>query len=168
MINPEIQKAVNQQIKQEITAAYNYLGMSAYFHHENLSGFAQWCLIQYQEELQHALKLFHYLLDREGRIKLEPIEAPQCNYDSPLEVFKTALAQEQENTRSIDALYERASALKDHATVSHLQWFVNEQVEEEKTVGEALSLVERAGSDPNAILYLNDRFASRQSDESQV
>lgn len=168
MINSDIQKAVNQQIKQEIAAAYSYLGMSAYFHHENLSGFAQWCLVQYQEELQHALRLFHYLLDREGHIKLEPIEAPRCDYDSPLEVFKTALAKEQENTRSIDALYERASALNDHATISHLQWFVDEQVEEEKIVGEALSLVERAGSDPNAILYLNDRFGNRQSGESQV
>lgn len=164
MINPEIQETVNQQIKQEITAAYNYLGMSAYFHHENLSGFAQWCLIQYQEELQHALKLFHYLLDREGRIKLEPIEAPKCNYDSPLEVFKTALAQEQENTRSIDALYERASALKDHATVSHLQWFVNEQVEEEASTRAVIDQLKMVDGNPNGLFMIDRELAARQFD----
>lgn len=166
MIKADLQKAINQQIKQEIAAAYSYLGMSAYFHHENLSGFAHWCFLQYQEELEHALRLFNYLLDREGRIQLEPIEAAKCEYSSPIEVFKTALEYEKANTRSIDALYERASALNDHATISHLQWFVDEQVEEEKNVGEALSLVERAGSDPNAILYLNDKFGSRTPDEA--
>jgi ferritin len=162
MINADLQKAINQQIKQEITAAYNYLGMSAYFEDENLSGFAQWCLVQYQEELEHALRLFHYLIDREGKIKLEPIEAPRSDYKSPVDVFKTALAMEQKNTQSIDELYKRASALSDHATISHLQWFVDEQVEEEKSVSEALALVERAGSDASALFYLNDKFGNRK------
>ena len=165
MIKPEIQEAINQQIKQELAAAYSYLGMAAYFEHENLVGFAHWCMIQYQEELQHAMRLFHYLLDRDGRVVLESIEAPKCDYQSPLEVLQTALAQEEANTRSIDVLYERASALNDHATISHLQWFVDEQVEEEKTVGEVLSLVERADSEANAILYLNDKLGARQPDE---
>ena len=167
MINTDLQKAINQQINQEITAAYKYLGMSAYFNQENLSGFAHWCLAQYKEELEHALRLLHYLLDREGQVQLEPIEAASTEYSSVIEVFKTALAQEKKNTQSIDELYKRASALSDHATISHLQWFVDEQVEEEKNVGEALALVERAGTDANAILYLNDKFGSRPMEEGQ-
>ena len=165
MIKPEIQHALNQQIKQELAAAYVYLGMRAYFEHENLAGFAHWCMLQHDEEQQHAMRLFQYLLDRGGRIELAPIEAPRAAYDSPLEVFQTALAQEEENTRSINDLYELASSLNDHATISHLQWFVDEQVEEEKVVGEVLSLIERAQGDVNALLYLNDKLGARQPDE---
>jgi ferritin len=162
MISSKLEKAINQQIQLEMSSAYSYLGMSAYFHYESLSGFAQWFQIQYEEELQHALRLFHYLIDREGQIKLAPIEAPKGKYDSPLAVFKTAQKMEQSNTASINELYKLAVSLNDHATISHLQWFVDEQVEEEKNIGEALALVERAGNDPNAILYLNDKFGTRQ------
>lgn len=161
MIKKELEKAINDQINQEFSAAYNYLGMSAYFEEENLAGFARWCLIQSEEEVQHAMRLFRYLLDRGGRVGLEKIESPRTRYDSALQVFQAALAQEQANTRSIDALYQQASGLNDHATISHLQWFVDEQVEEEKLVGEVLSLVERAGSDANALLYLNDKLGGR-------
>ena len=165
MINAEIQDAINIQINQELASAYSYLGMAAYFQHENLIGFAHWCMMQYEEELGHARRLFDYVLDRDGRIKLESIAAPKSEFESPLEVFKTALAEERENTRSIDELYRRASSLNDHATISHLQWFVDEQVEEEKSVGETLSLVERAGTDPHALLYLNDRLGDRQPED---
>ena len=166
MISSKLEKAINKQIQLEISSAYSYLGMSAYFHHESLSGFAQWFQIQYEEELQHALRLFHYLIDREGHIKLEPINAPRGDYDSPLAVFQTAQKMEQDNTRSINELYKLAVSLSDHATISHLQWFLDEQVEEESNVGEALSLVERAGNDANAILYLNDKFGTRQPEEA--
>jgi len=166
MIKQEIQDSINAQIKQEFTAAYSYLGMAAYFEHENLSGFAQWCYAQHQEEIQHAMRLFRYLLDREGRVQLETIESPRTDYSSALEVFQSALEQERENTKSIDALYEQASSMNDHATISHLQWFVDEQVEEENTVGEVLSLVERAGADAQAILYLNDKLGARKTESS--
>jgi ferritin len=163
MIKPDVEKAINQQIRQELGAAYSYLGMCAYFEHQNLAGFASWCLAQHQEELAHAMRLFRYLLDRGGRVSLSSIEAPRADYGSPVEVFRTALAQEQSNTRSIDELYTLASSLNDHATISHLQWFVDEQVEEEKSVGEVLALVERAGSDVNAMLYLNDKLGARST-----
>ena len=166
MIQPEIQESINKQINQEFTAAYTYLGMSAYFEHENLSGFAQWCYAQHEEELQHAMRLFRYLLDRDGHVKLEAIDSPRTDYDSPREVFQCALEQERANTRSIDALYEQASSMNDHATISHLQWFVDEQVEEENTVGEVLSLVERAAPEVQAMLYLNDKLAERKTTPS--
>jgi ferritin len=165
MIKPGIQKAINQQIRQELGAAYSYLGMCAYFEHENLSGFATWCLLQHQEELAHAMRLFRYLLDRGGHVALSSIEAPRADYGSPAELFRTALKQEEANTRSIDELYQLASSLNDHATISHLQWFVDEQVEEEKSVGEIVALVDRAGSDVNAMLYLNDKLGARTAAE---
>lgn len=168
MIKKEIEAAINAQINQELSASYVYLGMVAYFERENLSGFARWCLVQHQEELQHAMKLFQYLLDRGGRVQLENIEKPRHRYEGPREVFTTALAQEQANSQSIDQLYVLANQVGDHATVSHLQWFLDEQVEEEKVVGEVLALVEMAGQDANAILYLNDKLGARQPDEDEA
>ena len=164
MIREELQKAINQQIKQEHAAAFTYLGMAAYFEKNNLSGFAHWCFVQHQEELVHAMRLFKYLLDRGGSVTLEALPAPQCSYPSVEAVFENALKQEQANTASIDHLYEQASAFNDHATISHLQWFVDEQVEEEKSVGEVLSLVQRAQKQPEAILYLNDKLGKRRPD----
>lgn len=162
-----IQKAINQQINQEQSAAYIYLGMSAYFDKENLSGFAHWCMLQYQEEIAHSMRLFQYLLDRGGQVILDTIKAPRMHFDSPLEVFETALEQEKLNTKSINKLYQLASKENDHATISHLQWFVDEQVEEEKNVSECVALVARAGDDPNAILYLNDKFGARANTEEE-
>jgi len=162
-----IQKAINQQINQEQSAAYIYLGMSAYFESENLTGFAHWCKLQYEEEIAHSMRLFQYLLDRGGQVILDTIRAPRMHFDSPIQVFEVALEQEKANTKSIDEMYQLASKENDHATISHLQWFVDEQVEEEKNVSEALALVERAGNDANAILYLNDRFGDRSSEQPE-
>jgi len=163
MINPILQEALNRQINMELGAAYVYLGMSTYLEKENLSGFGNWCMLQYQEEQQHAMRLLNYLQDRDGTVDLAAIQAPKADYASPLEVFQTALVQEQDNTRSINELYEQASSLNDHATISHLQWFLDEQVEEEKMVSEIVSLVERATNDVSALLYLNDKLGSRSA-----
>lgn len=166
MIRDAIQAAINDQIRQELASSYSYLGMVAYFEHENLTGFAHWCRLQYEEEQTHAMRLFQYLLDRGGRISLAGISAPACQYDSPLAAFREAMAQEEANTRAIDEIYRLASAEHDHATISHLQWFVDEQVEEEKVVGEVVSLVERAKDDINAMLYLNDRLGQRTEEDA--
>lgn len=162
-----IQKAINEQINQEQSAAYIYLGMSAYFEKESLTGFAHWCKAQYEEEIAHSMRLFQYLLDRGGQVILDTIKAPRMHFESPIEVFRTALEQEKANTQSINKMYELASKENDHATISHLQWFVDEQVEEEKNVSECLSLVERAGNDANAILYLNDKFGERSAEPAE-
>ena len=164
MIQKEIEEAINSQINQEFSASYSYLGMAAYFETNNLTGFAHWCVVQQDEENQHAMRLFRYLLDRDGNISLEKIKKPRQDYKSPEEVFKVALFQEQENTKAINELYKLASTLNDHATMSHLQWFLDEQVEEEKMVGELLSLIKMAGSDVNALLYLNDKLGSRSAE----
>ena len=168
MIKPEIEQAINDQINQEFTAAYVYLGMAAYFDSRDLPGFAHWCVMQYEEENQHAMRLFNYLLDRGGDVKLNAIPKPAATYENAAAVFKQALRQEEENTHSINELYELASAAKDHATLSHLQWFLDEQVEEEKNVGEVLAQVRMAGSDPSAILYLDDKLGSRKPEEEEA
>ena len=165
MIQKEIEGAINSQINQEFSASYAYLGMAAYFETSNLAGFAHWCVVQQEEEMQHAMRLFRYLLDRGGNVSLEKIKKPRQDYQNPQEVFEVALSHEQENTKAINDLYKLASTLNDHATMSHLQWFLDEQVEEEKMVGELVSLIKMAGSDVNALLYLNDKLASRTTEE---
>ena len=163
MMHAEIESALNDQINQELTAAHSYLGMAAHFHELNLDGFATWMEIQHEEEKAHAMRLIHYLLDRNGTLRLGAIPAPPEHLsDSHAEVFKIALGQEQQNTRSINELYELASRHNDHATKSHLQWFLDEQVEEEASIEEVLGHLELAGGDTAALLYLNDKLGQRK------
>lgn len=161
MIRSEVEKALAEQINQELTAAYTYLAMAAWFDRQSLDGFAHWMQLQYQEETAHGMRLFRYLLDRGGRLELAGIGKPRTEYDSVREVFEAALRQEQENTRSINDLYGLAGQLNDYATISHLQWFLDEQVEEEKSIEDILALLERAGAEPSALLYLNDKMGAR-------
>ncbi|MBK1834284.1 ferritin [Roseibacillus ishigakijimensis] len=168
MIHADLQQALNEQINQEFTAAYNYLGMSAFFDAESLDGFAKWMHLQYEEEQSHAMRLLHYLQDRGGQVKLAAIPSPRHSFDSPLQAFQESLAQEQANTTSINKLYELATDLNDHATKSHLQWFLDEQVEEEKSVEDVIALLERVGSDISGLLYLNDKLGARKPEEEEA
>ncbi|BDS08175.1 ferritin [Oceaniferula spumae] len=168
MIHEDLQSAINHQINQEFTAAYNYLGMATYFDAQNLDGFANWMLKQHDEEQAHGMKLLNYLQDRGGKVKLESLPSPRIDFSGPLEIFKSSLVQEQKNTCSINDLYELATKLNDHATKSHLQWFIDEQVEEEKSVEDVIALLERIGDDPAGLLYLDDKLAARQAEEVPV
>ncbi|MFP4145680.1 MAG: ferritin [Phycisphaeraceae bacterium] len=161
MIESRIEEAVNRQINHEFVAAYNYLAMAAYFEEENLAGFAHWMEQQHQEELQHAMRLYRYLLDRGGRVHLPGIEEPRASYSSAADVFETALKMEQANTAAIYDLYTLATELKDYATQSHLKWFLDEQVEEESSVDEILGLVKMAEGDTGAMLVLNNQLNQR-------
>ncbi|WP_018969519.1 ferritin [Rubritalea marina] len=167
MLEKELQDALNSQINQELTAAYNYLAISAYFEEENLVGFANWMRMQHQEEMEHAERLQTYLLDRGGHLELEAIEKPRSEFSGALEAFEFSLETEQENTRSINALYEKAFRLNDHATKTHLQWFLTEQVEEEKSVEEVITTLRMIGDDVAGLLYLNDKLGERKHDESE-
>jgi len=166
-IDKKIQDAINQQINHEITAAYHYLAMAAYFEQINFTGFANWMYKQREEELTHAMRLFHYLLDRGGKIDLQAVPKPQCEFDSVVHVFESALAMEQKNTAAINKLYELARQKDDYATLSHLQWFIDEQVEEEKIMDETLGLVRFAGDDKSALLTLNNQMAQRKGDPAE-
>jgi ferritin len=161
MIHQKLQDALNEQINQEFSAAYNYLGMAIHFDAQKLDGFANWMQVQYTEEQTHGMRLLRYLQDRGGRVLLADIKSPLCEFRVPLEAFQMALQQEVNNTASINKLYELATKLNDHATKSHLQWFLDEQVEEEKSVEDVIALLERIGNDTTGLLYLNDKLGQR-------
>lgn len=168
MIHEDLQVALNNQINQEFTAAYNYLGMAIYFDEQNLDGFANWMQMQHAEEQAHGMRLLRYLQDRGGSVRLAKIDSPKKTFDKPLEVFQLSLKQEVSNTASINELYELATRLNDHATKSHLQWFLDEQVEEEKSVEDIIALLERIGDDPAGLLYLNDKLGARKAGEDEA
>ena len=164
MLDQKIEQAVNKQINREMAAAYNYLAMTAHFEKLNLKGFAHWTRTQRQEELDHANRLFTYLLDRGGTICLEAIPEPKTGYQTVEEVFHAALEQEQQNTREINTLYQIAGQENDIATQSMLKWFIDEQGEEEKIVDESLALVRLAGEDMSALFVLNGQFGQRTAE----
>lgn len=161
MLDPKIESALNRQINAELTAAYEYLAMAAYFEGINLSGFSNWMLKQYQEEQTHAMRLFEYIHARSGRVELEAIGKPPGDFATPKDAFIQALDLEKGNTQAIYELYTLATQIGDYATQSHLKWFLDEQVEEEKLLDEARSLMEIAGDDKSALLMLNEKFGAR-------
>ena len=164
MLNPKIEKALNDQINHEMHSAYNYLAMAAYCEHVNLAGFSQWMLHQRQEELAHAMRLYKYLLDRGGMLDLASVKKPRTDYKTIAELFESALESEKANTAAINNLYSLAIDLKDYATQSALQWFIDEQVEEEKLMSDVLALVKLGGDDKSALLVLNRQLGERRGE----
>jgi len=163
MVDPQIEKALNQQISHEMASAYAYLAMAVHFEHQNLGGMAHWMHLQRDEEQAHATRLIKYLLDRGGAVDLGALQKPRSDYGSIREVFETALEMEQANTRAINEVYALAVQLKDYATQSNIQWFVDEQVEEEKLMDEVLALVKMADDAPSSLLVLNKQLSERQT-----
>jgi len=159
MLSKEMQDGLNNQINNEYFASYTYLQMSAYCESINLRGFASWLRRQSQEELQHALKLFDYVIDRDGKIVLKSIEQPQAKYTSLLKMFQQVLEHEREVTSMINKLYEQAINEGDHATTVELQWFIQEQVEEEKTARDIVDNLKLAGDNSSALLILDREMA---------
>lgn len=165
MINSNVQEAINQQIKNELYSAYLYLAMSAYFEATNLPGFAHWFRLQSNEEVEHAMKLFDYLNDRGGRVELYAVDKPPNSWASNLAAFEQALQHEQKVTGLIYKLYETALNENDYATQVMLQWFIDEQVEEEKNatqIVEQLKLIEERGT---AVLFLDKQLGKRSGEE---
>lgn len=162
MLNPKVQDAINTQIKNEIFSAYLYLAMSGYFEAENLPGMARWMRLQYQEELEHALKFFDFVNDRGGRVTLYAIDQPEANFQSPLDVFSRALAHEQKVTAMINALYALAMQENDYPAQVLLQWYINEQVEEEKNATTIVEQLKRIGDSGSALLLVDRELGARR------
>ena len=156
MLKEKVESALNQQINMELQAYYTYLAASAYFEERSLKGFAQWMYHHSQEEMQHAMKLYHFIHSRRGNVTLNAIAAPKQDWQSADDVIRDALEHEQKVTASIDALVKLARAEGDYATDSFLQWFVDEQVEEEEVVDDLLQKLNLIG-DFKPGLYLLDR-----------
>jgi len=143
MLTDRMEKAINDQINAELYSAYLYLAMAAWFQERDLPGFANWMRIQVQEEQFHAFKMFDHVLERGGSIELSAIDAPPADWKSPLDVFKTTLEHEQKVTGLINDLVYLARDERDNATEIFLQWFVNEQVEEEDSARAILERLRR-------------------------
>ena len=160
-MNQRVVEAINRQINSELTASYSYLGMSAWCEHHKFTGAAKWLRLQSQEEYLHAMKLLDFLLARDCDVQLRAIQAPHSPFASLLDVFERALEQEQDVSHQIDALYETAFTEKAFAAVAELQWFLTEQVEEEKVGREIVTKLKMVGSDPSSLLDMDRELGTR-------
>lgn len=165
MLKKAVQDAINEQIKGELESAYLYLAMSAYCESANLHGLARWMRVQSQEEVGHAMKLFDFVNDRGGRVILQAIAEPPYEFQSPLDMMEQALKHEQKVTGMINALYELAIKKNDYATQAHLQWFLTEQVEEEKNAHELVEKLKMTGEQSAALLLLDREVGQRGSEK---
>jgi len=163
MISQDLQTAINAQIKNEYFSSYLYLSMAAYCESINFSGFAGWLRRQSEEELTHAMKLYDYMLDRDGRVVLDKIGQPPSEFGSLIEMFAQVLEHEKEVSSMINRLYELALAENDHATSVELQWFIQEQVEEEKSASDMVENIKLAGDNSAALLMLDRQLAGEST-----
>ena len=160
-MNQRVVEAINRQINSELSASYSYLGMSAWCERQKFVGAARWLRLQSQEEHMHAMKLLDFVLARDRSVDLLAIDRPKSDFKNVAEVFERALAQEQEVSRQIDALYETAFHEKAFAAVAELQWFLTEQVEEEKTGREIVTKLKMVGADPASLLDMDRELGTR-------
>lgn len=160
-ISQTIQDAINDQINRELSSAYVYLAMSAWADEQNLNGAASWLRLQWEEELVHATKLVDYIAQRGGRLRLKVIPEPPTEYASLLDCFRAVLRHEEDVTVAINNLYDQAAKEKDYATQTLLDWYVNEQVEEENAPAEIISMLELAGDSPSSLLLVDSQLAGR-------
>ena len=161
MISETMRTAINEQINKELYSSYLYLSMASYFADKNLVGFATWLRVQVEEERGHGMKFFDYLVDRSGRVFLNAIETPRSEWKSSLEAFKEVQSHEAKVTASINALYELALKEKDYPTQVLLQWFITEQVEEEKNAAEIVQQLELIDAHGTAVLMLDHQLGKR-------
>lgn len=164
MLNKKIQDAINEQIKNELYSAYIYLSMSAYFESLNLMGMAHWMRLQSNEEVEHAMKFFDYINDRGGRVSLSAIDQPPFEWKSPLAAFENAYEHEQKVTGMINNIYALAVKENDYPTQVMLQWFIDEQVEEEKNASTIVEQLKMIGESANGLMMLDHRLGERGED----
>lgn len=162
MISKKINRVLNGQIQAEFYASYLYLAMSAYAERANLPGFAAWMRRQSEEENSHAMRLFDFVLDRDGRVSLGEIAEPPGEFGTPLEMFEKVLEHERKVTKKIDEAYHQAVSERDWATAVELEWFVSEQVEEEKTAGDIVARIAMAQNEPIGLLLIDQELGSSE------
>ncbi len=161
MISKKMENAINLQINEELFSSYLYLSMSTYFEGMSLSGFANWMRIQAQEEQFHAMKFFDYVHERGGKVELLAIEKPANDWESILAIFEETLKHEEHITSKINELVSIAKGENDYASQNFLQWYVDEQVEEEATASEIVEQIKFLGDNKHGILMLDREFKTR-------
>lgn len=161
MLREKMEKALNEQLNAEMYSAYLYLSMSAHFKGVNLNGFANWMMVQAQEEMEHAMKFYNFIQERGGTITLKSIDGPPTSWDTPLTVFEAVLEHEQKVTGLINDLVDLSIAEKDHASNIFLQWFVTEQVEEEDNADDAIKQIKMVENDKSGLFMLDRELGQR-------
>ena len=161
MLSERMVEALNRQVNREVYSAYLYLSMSAYSTFKGLKGFANWFMVQYQEEMAHAMKIYDYINDQGGQVKLTAVEQPPTEFGSPLEMFEKTLGHEKFVTRCINDLVNLATEEKDHATKIFLQWFVTEQIEEEANDNNIIAKLRLVGKEGKGLLMIDKELATR-------
>lgn len=160
-MNEKIFTALNEQIKHEFYSSYLYLSIASYFENIPLDGFGKWFRKQAEEEHEHAMKIYNYIIDRNMHVDLRDIPKPPSKFKSISEVFELALEHEKKVTHWIHQIYDLAVKEKDHATHVFLQWFITEQVEEEKNANDNLDQINFIGNDKAAILVMDQNLGKR-------
>jgi len=160
-LGKNLENALNEQIREELASAYIYLSMAAYLETQNLTGFAHWMRAQSNEEMAHAIKFFEHINERGGRVLLQAIEQPPVDFDGPTDIFEQALKHEQYISSRIIDLYKLAQTEGEYASFSLLQWFVDEQVEEEESALQVLEYLRLIGEKGQGLLMLDRQLAQR-------
>jgi ferritin len=163
-LTPELAAAFNDQVTLELESAHQYLALSAWLEGEGLPGMAHWMRLQADEENEHAMKFYRLLVDRGVDVVLGPLPKPKSDFDSVVDVFKASLAAEERVTAAIHNLYSMATDSRDFASYPLLDWFVDEQVEEESTVQQIIDDLERIGDNGYALLMLDRELGARSGD----
>lgn len=161
MLSKKMEKALNEQINKEMYSAYLYMSMSAHSRNIGLSGFANWFMVQYHEEMEHAMKIYDYVNEQGGKVKLMAIDEPPSAFKGPMDMFQKTLKHEQFITKSINDLMDLAIKEKDHATQIFLQWFVTEQIEEEGNDNEIIDKLKLAGDKGNGLFMIDKELGAR-------
>ncbi|RQG86797.1 ferritin [Natrarchaeobius halalkaliphilus] len=167
MLKNSIEDALNEQINEELYSSYLYLSMAAYYEDEGLPGFASWMRSQADEEHAHAMRIYEFVVERDGRITLEGIDSPPTEWNGPADAFEAAYEHEVEITRMIDELVGLAREENDNATENMLQWFVAEQVEEEATAQGILDKLNHVGDDGPGLLMIDQELGQRGGDGAE-
>ena len=167
MISDKIRDILNEQINKEFYSAYLYLSMSAYFAQIGLYGFSKWTKIQSKEEIDHGMILFEYVIGRNSQIHLNQIEVPQFEMKSPLAVFEQIYQHERSITSAIDCVAEMTEGDCDLATRNFIDWYLDEQIEEEATVSRIISKLKAFGEEKSS-LYLMDKELEQREYKAQV
>ena len=163
MLSRKMTEALNEQINKEMYSAYLYMSMSAHCSNAGLDGFANWFMVQYHEEMTHAMKIYDYLNEQGEKVILEAIEKPPSEFGTMLEMFEATLEHEQFIKGSIHGLVDLANEEKDYATQIFLQWFVTEQVEEEGNDNEIIAKLKLVGNEGNGLFMIDRDMAARKS-----
>ncbi len=161
MASEKLIKELNDQFNFELLSGYHYMGMAAYCSAENMNGFAHFFIEQAKEEYEHAMKFYDFIYDMDGRVETQAMEEPKNSFSSFVEVFEAALGHEKAVTARIYKLLELATAEKSYPTVQFLQWFVEEQVEEETTMKDIIFKLEQMGNHPHGLFMIDSQLGAR-------